>query len=111
MKTFEQLLEPKLEDVKLDIPTLDESLEVKDLPSEVTDGLTIEKHKKSNSRTTVFVVKTQDRDGDRDDVEKKLRNADISAEVKGSSLSSFDPIFIPSINGDRAIIMLSLIHI
>ena len=38
MKTFEQLLEPKLEDIRLDIPTLDESLEVKDLPSEVRDG-------------------------------------------------------------------------
>lgn len=105
MKSFSQLLDPKLEDIKLDIPTLDEALEVKDLPSEVTDGLTIEKHKKSNSKTTVFVVKTQDRDGDRDEVEKKLRNADIHAEVKGSSLSSFDPIFIPSLNGDRAIIM------
>lgn len=105
MKTFSELLDPKLEDIKLDIPSLNEALEVKDLPSEVIDGLTIEKHKKSNSKTTVFVVKTQDRDGDRDEVEKKLRNADITAEVKGSSLSSFDPIFIPSLNGDRAIIM------
>ena len=105
MKTFNQLLDPKLEDIRLDIPTLTEALEVKDLPSEVTDGLTIEKHKKSNTKTTVFVVKTQDRDSDRDEMEKKLRNADITAEVKGSSLSSLDPILIPSLNGDRAIIM------
>jgi len=82
-----------------------EALSVKDFPDEVLSDFDVEVSKKSSSRTTVFLIKSTDRDTDRDELGKNLKDAGIKFGVVGSSLSSFDPIEIKSFNGQRVIFL------
>ena len=64
------------------------------LPSEIFDGFNSEKSRKSTSRRTIIVVKSDDRDSDREEIGRRLKQQDISFSIKDSSLSGFDPIFL-----------------
>jgi len=63
-----------------------------DLPKEVFDGLEHEVNtKKSSSRRTVITVKSANRDDDRDEILRRLKQSGITASI-GSSTSSVDPV-------------------
>ena len=65
------------------------------LPSEIFDGFNSEKSRKSTTRRTMIVVKSDDRDSDREEIGRRLKQQDISFDIKDSpSLSGFDPIFL-----------------
>ena len=64
-----------------------------EFPSEVFDGFSFEKDsKRSSSRRTVFIVRSNDRDNDRDEIGRRLKQQGIIYNVVPSSYSSFDPI-------------------
>ena len=64
-----------------------------EFPSEVFDGFPFEKDsKRSSSRRTVFIVRSNDRDNDRDEIGRRLKQQGIIYNVVPSSYSSFDPI-------------------
>ena len=86
-------------------PLLSEEVKLTDFDPEVLDGFSVEKHKKSSSRTTVFVVKTPDRESDRDELVKNLKDAGIEHKVIGSSMSSFDPVEVTGMEGGRCIFL------
>jgi len=68
---------------------LSEALE---LPSEVLKGFTHEVNtKKSSSKRTIITVKSGDRDNDRDEILRRLKQAGVVASI-GSSSSSVDPV-------------------
>ena len=102
MKSFLQFNKISVPTVE---PLLSEEVKLTDFDPEVLDGFSVEKHKKSSSRTTVFVIKTPDRDKDRDELVKNLKDAGIEHEVIGSSLSSFDPVEVKGMEGGRCIFM------
>ena len=100
MKTFSQFQNHAWFDSKPTIkPLISEEVKLTDFDPEVLDGFDAEKHKKSSSRTTVFVIKTPDRDGARDELAKNLKDAGIEHKVIGSSMSSFDPIEVTGMEG------------
>ena len=106
MKTFSQFQNHAWFDSKPMIKSLiSEEVKLTDFDPEVLDGFEAEKHKKSSSRTTVFVIKTPDRDKDRDELAKNLKDAGIEHKVIGSSMSSFDPIEVTGMEGGRCIFM------
>jgi hypothetical protein len=62
------------------------------LPSEVFAGLSYEINtRKSSSRRTVITVRSSDRDNDRDEILRLLKQAGVVASLASSS-SSVDPI-------------------
>ena len=62
------------------------------LPPEVFDGFTHEiNSKKSSSKRTVITVKSGDRDNDRDEILRRLKQIGVVASL-GSTSSSVDPI-------------------
>jgi len=62
------------------------------LPTEVFGGLPHEKsEKQSTTKRTVIIVRSKDRETDRDEILKNLNQAGISANL-GSAQSSVDPI-------------------
>ena len=64
------------------------------LPSEVFSGFKVEKNTKaSSSRRTVLVVRSDDRDKDRDEIDRSLKQAGLTTKIDSSNLSGFDPIF------------------
>lgn len=106
MKTFSQFQNHAWFDSKPTIkPLISEEVKLTDFDPEVLDGFDAEKHKKSSSRTTVFVIKTPDRDGARDELAKNLKDAGIEHKVIGSSMSSFDPIEVTGMEGGRCIFL------
>lgn len=74
-----------------------------DLPN-VFGELPIEK-KSENSKTTVFVVRSEDRLTDRDEIARDLNQAGVKAEVREKSGQSVDPIFIDSGFDTKVIIL------
>ena len=73
---------------------LSEEVNTSDLP-DVFGDLPVEK-KSENSKTTVFVVRSEDRLTDRDEIARDLNQAGVKAEVREKSGQSVDPIFIDS---------------
>ena len=62
------------------------------LPSEIFGGFTHEINtKKSTSKRTVITVRSGDRDNDRDEILRRLKQAGVVASL-GSTSSSVDPI-------------------
>ena len=62
------------------------------LPKEVFDGFQHEINtKKSSSKRTVITVRSTDRDNDRDEILRRLKQAGVTASI-GSSSSSVDPV-------------------
>jgi len=82
---------------------LSEEVNVSDLPN-VFGDLPIEK-KSENSKTTVFVVRSEDRLTDRDEIARDLNQAGFKAEVREKSGQSVDPIFIDSGFDTKVIIL------
>ena len=63
-----------------------------DLPVDIFKGYKTELSKKSSSKRTVIVVRSSDRDSDRDSIGHRLQSNGIPFSVVPSSFSSFDPI-------------------
>ena len=83
---------------------ISEELAVSDLP-DVFGDLSVEK-KSENTRTTTFVVRSNDRLEDRDEILRDLKQAGVSAEVRGKSGQSVDPIFIDKGFENKIIILI-----
>ena len=64
-----------------------------DLEADIFSGFDFTQTSKSEKSQVVFKVTSGDRESDRDEILRRLKNADIGAEVKASSKSSVDPIF------------------
>ena len=64
-----------------------------DLGADIFSGFDFTQTSKSEKSQVVFKVTSGDRESDRDEILRRLKNADIAAEVKASSKSSVDPIF------------------
>lgn len=74
---------------------LSEEVSEKDFPSSIFGKLSVEK-KSENSKTAIFVVRSNDRLDDRDEILRNLNQAGIKAEVRNKTGQSVDPIFIDS---------------
>ena len=74
---------------------ISEQVNVSDFPEEVFGKLPVEK-KSQNSKTAVFVVRSNDRLNDRDEIARNFIQAGITAQIRQSSGQSVDPIFIDS---------------
>ena len=74
---------------------LSEEVSEKDFPSSIFGKLPVEK-KSENSKTAIFVVRSNDRLDDRDEILRNLNQAGIKAEVRDKTGQSVDPIFIDS---------------
>jgi hypothetical protein len=74
---------------------LSEEVASGDFPEGVFGGLSIEK-KSENSKTAVFVVRSDDRLSDRDEILRNLKQSGIKAEVREKAGQGVDPIFIDS---------------
>jgi len=83
---------------------LSEEVSVSDFPDDVFGDIPIEK-KSANSKTTVFIARSQDRLTDRDELVRNLKQAGVKAEVREKSGQSVDPIHIDD-GFDTAIIIL-----
>ncbi len=83
---------------------ISEELAVSDLP-DVFGDLSVEK-KAENTQTTTFVVRSNDRLTDRDEIVRDLKQAGVTAEVRGKSSQSVDPIFIDSGFENKIIILI-----
>lgn len=84
---------------------LAEEVNVSDFPNSVWAGLPVEK-KSENSKTTVLVVRSDDRLTDRDEIARNLKQAGIKAEVREKSGQSVDPIFVDDTQFDTKVIIL-----
>lgn len=71
---------------------LTEALSISDFPSEIFDGFTVEVSNKSTPKRTVIIVRSDDRDNDRDEILRRLLQLDINDAKTVSSNSSVDPI-------------------
>ena len=72
---------------------LSEEVNTSDFPEGVFGDLSVEK-KSANSKTTVFVARSDDRLTDRDEIVRNMKQAGIKAEVREKSGKSVDPIHI-----------------
>ena len=72
---------------------LSEEVNTSDFPEGVFGDLSVEK-KSANSKTTVFVARSDDRLTDRDEIVRNMKQAGIKAEVREKSGQSVDPIHI-----------------
>lgn len=69
-----------------------EGVETETIPSDFFDGFEYEVNAKSSSRNrTVYTVRSSDRDTDRDEILRRIRQAGIDAKL-GNGSSSVDPI-------------------
>ena len=84
---------------------LSEELSKTDFPSEIFGELSVEK-KSETSKTAIFVVRSNDRLDDRDEILRNLNQAGIKAEVRTKSGQSVDPIFIDSHFDVRVILLM-----
>lgn len=84
---------------------LSEEVVVGDFPEGVFGKLSVEK-KSENSKTAVFVVRSDDRLGDRDEILRSLKQSGVKAEVREMSGQGVDPIFVDSQFEVRVIILL-----
>jgi hypothetical protein len=84
---------------------LSEEVKVSDFPEGVFDDMPIEK-KSGNSKTTVFVVRSNDRLTDRDELVRNLKQSGLKAEVREKSGQSVDPIHIDDGFDTKVIILI-----
>jgi len=71
----------------------EQALHEETLPSDFFDGFEFEVNSKaSSSKRTVYRVRSSDRDTDRDEILRRLRQAGIDAKLSDTSSSSVDPI-------------------
>lgn len=84
---------------------LSEEVATSDFPEGVFGDLSVEK-KSENSKTAVFVVRSADRLGDRDEIVRNLKQAGIKAEVREKAGQGVDPIFIDSHFDVKVILLL-----
>ncbi len=118
MKTFSDIAYKlgtiTFEGIPLKTPTIDlariedliEEVQLTAFPKDVYGEFEITRHKSSNSKTTVFLIRGADRASDRDELEKNLKDAGIQHEIRGSSKSSFDPIFLDNFEDGQNVIFL-----
>ena len=118
MKTFAESLHKlgtiSFEGIPLKIPPVNlsaiddliEEVQLTAFPNDVYKEFDVSRHKSSNSKTTVFLVRGSDRDSDRDELAKNLKDAGIKYEIRGSSKSSFDPIFLDNFEDGQNVIFL-----
>ena len=91
MKSFSEHINPKLDKLELstyDKPILSEDI---DLPVDVLSGFEVSQVDKSERATVQIKVSSTDRDTDRDEILRRLKNAGIEADLISTS-SSVDPI-------------------
>ncbi len=92
LQRYVRQLKPIQENKTDYVNVVQDLLEEVALPKEVFDGLQHEiNSKKSSSKRTVITVKSGDRDNDRDEILRRLKQVGITASI-GSSSSSVDPI-------------------
>ena len=91
MKSFSEITNPTYEGVKLDLPKYTSISEDIDLPVDVLGGFEVTQVDKSERSTVQIRVASTDRDNDRDEILRRLKNAGITAEVVSTN-SSVDPI-------------------
>lgn len=84
---------------------LAEEVNISDFPKSVWGGLPVEK-KSENSKTTVLVVRSDDRLTDRDEIARNLKQAGIKSEVKEKAGQSVDPIFVDDPQFDTKVVIL-----
>lgn len=84
---------------------LAEEVKISDFPKSVWGGLPVEK-KSENSKTTVLVVRSDDRLTDRDEIARNLKQAGIKSEVKEKAGQSVDPIFVDDPQFDTKVVIL-----
>jgi len=72
-----------------------EEVNLSDFPEGVFGDLPVEK-KNENSKTTVFVARSNDRLTDRDEIARNLPQAGLNSQVREKSGQSVDPVFIDS---------------
>ena len=71
----------------------EQALHEETIPSDFFDGFEFEVNSKaSSSKRTVYRVRSSDRDTDRDEILRRLRQAGIDAKLSDTSSSSVDPI-------------------
>ena len=71
----------------------EQALHEETIPSDFFDGFEFEVNSKaSSSKRTVYRVRSSDRDNDRDEILRRLRQAGIDARLSDTSSSSVDPI-------------------
>src|SRR6056300_1011769 len=83
---------------------LSEEVNVSDFPEGVFGDLPVEK-KSENSKTTVFVARSNDRLTDRDEIARNLLQAGLNAQVREKSGQSVDPVHIDSGFDSKIIIL------
>ena len=89
---FVQQVRPRKNSYKPKLIIVEENLFEEDLPKDIMRGLNYEKSDKlSSSKRDVYVVRSSDRETDRDEILRNLNQAGIKASL-GTSSSSVDPI-------------------
>ena len=83
---------------------LSEEVNISDFPEGVFGDLPVEK-KSENSKTTVFVARSNDRLTDRDEIARNLLQAGLNAQVREKSGQSVDPVHIDSGFDSKIIIL------
>ena len=92
IRKFVQQVRPREQSYKPKLIIVEELLAEEELPKDIMRGLSYEKSDKlSSSKRDVYVVRSSDRETDRDEILRNLNQADIKASL-GTSSSSVDPI-------------------
>ena len=92
IRKFVQQVRPREQSYKPKLIIVEELLAEEELPKDIMRGLSYEKSDKlSTSKRDVYVVRSSDRETDRDEILRNLNQADIKASL-GTSSSSVDPI-------------------
>ena len=92
IRKFVQQVRPREQSYKPKLIIVEELLAEEELPKDIMRGLSYEKsEKQSTSKRDVYIVRSSDRETDRDEILRNLNQAGIKASL-GSSSSSVDPI-------------------
>jgi len=89
---FVQQVRPRKNSYKPKLIIVEENLFEEDIPKDIMRGLSYEKsEKQSTSKRDVYIVRSSDRETDRDEILRNLNQAGIKSSL-GTSSSSVDPI-------------------
>ena len=92
IRKFVQQVRPREQSYKPKLIIVEELLAEEELPKDIMRGLSYEKsEKQSTSKRDVYIVRSSDRETDRDEILRNLNQAGIKASL-GTSSSSVDPI-------------------
>ena len=92
IRKFVQQVRPREQSYKPKLIIVEELLAEEELPKDIMRGLSYEKsEKQSTSKRDVYIVRSSDRETDRDEILRNLNQAGIKASL-GKSSSSVDPI-------------------